>query len=236
MYAPSPTVIGARRIVSEPMNAPSPMTVLCFCAAVEVGGDGAGADVHVLAHLGIAQVREVVLLGARAEARVLLLRVVADLGAVTHLAAGSQVGEGPDVDVVADTRRSRSTLAQITQRSPIVELMIWLPDLITVSCPIRVSPRRITSGSSVTSGSISTVASITLLDPSMVTPDELQPLDDRRLHEVARLFQVGAIVDAAQRPFVGRVFLRPRHGRAALVGRDLDQARSGTAHPWSPTA
>src|SRR5262245_31326392 len=72
---------------------------------VVVGGDRPGADVHVLADVGVAQIREVVLLGSRPEPRVLLLRVVAYLGTVAHYTAGTTVREGTDADVVADLRR-----------------------------------------------------------------------------------------------------------------------------------
>ena len=54
--------------------------------AVVVGGDGAGADVHPLAHVGIAQVAEVMALGAGTDAAVL------DLGIVAQLDVGTDVG------------------------------------------------------------------------------------------------------------------------------------------------
>ena len=45
--------------VSLPMNAPSSIVVGCFCVAVVVAGDRAGADVDACADDGVAQVRQV---------------------------------------------------------------------------------------------------------------------------------------------------------------------------------
>src|SRR5437868_13863184 len=72
--------------------------------AVEVGGHRPGADVHVLPHLGVAQVAEMVLLGARADLRLLELREVADPAARTDAAARPQVAVRTDLDVLGDLR------------------------------------------------------------------------------------------------------------------------------------
>lgn len=52
------------------------------------------------------------------------------------------------------------TLAHIVHRSPMTESTMYEPDLMTVSRPMRVAPLSVTFGSSVTSSSISTVASM----------------------------------------------------------------------------
>src|SRR3972149_5996127 len=73
--------------------------------AVVVGGDGARADVHARADLGVAAVAAVVLLGARTPAALLHLGVVAELGAPADRGARAQVGEGPDGHLVLDLAR-----------------------------------------------------------------------------------------------------------------------------------
>src|SRR5262249_40822274 len=68
--------------------------------AVVVRRDRARADVHVLAHLRVADVAEVVLLGALADAAFLDLRVVTQLDAAADVRAGAEMAERPDPAVV----------------------------------------------------------------------------------------------------------------------------------------
>ena len=94
--ASSPTLTGARRMVSEPMNGAVADAGAVLADAVEVGGDGAGPDVHPLAHLGVAEVAEVVALRAPPEGAVLHLGVVAELDPAADAGALADVGEGAD--------------------------------------------------------------------------------------------------------------------------------------------
>ena len=102
---------GTSRVTTAPapVRAPGPMVTGCaqqrvdadegavaddgavLGLAVEVRRDGAGADVDLLADLRIAQIAEVMLLGARSQAAVLELRVVHDLAAGTDAAAGADM-------------------------------------------------------------------------------------------------------------------------------------------------
>ena len=70
--------------------------------AVVVGGDRAGPDVRAGADVGVAEVAHVVLLDARAEAAVLDLGVVAELGAAPDGEPGPEVANGPIVHLVLD--------------------------------------------------------------------------------------------------------------------------------------
>src|SRR3990170_3503635 len=63
---------------------------------VVIAGDGAGADVRLAADAGIAEVGEVLRLGAFAHDRLLDLDIVADAGPGADVGAVAQVGEGPD--------------------------------------------------------------------------------------------------------------------------------------------
>ncbi len=72
--------------------------------AVEVGGDGAGADVHRLADGGVAEIAEMMLLRPPAHPGALELGVVADAAARTNLAAGTQVAVRTDLDVLGNGR------------------------------------------------------------------------------------------------------------------------------------
>ena len=96
VIASSPIRTGATNTQSEPVLTRAPIQVRCLREAVVVGGDVAGADVGVLADVGVADVRQVRHLGALAQDRVLELHVGADAGAVAEHRAGAQVGEGPD--------------------------------------------------------------------------------------------------------------------------------------------
>src|SRR3990172_4305932 len=72
--------------------------------AVVVAGDRAGADVDVLAHGRVAEVREVVRLGAAPDPRLLRLHEVADLRLLPDVAPGPQVTEGPERRIVLHHR------------------------------------------------------------------------------------------------------------------------------------
>ena len=72
--------------------------------SIEVGGDRAGADVHVLPHLSITEVAEMVLLRAGADAALLDLREVADAAAGADVGSRPKVGERPDLDVLGHAR------------------------------------------------------------------------------------------------------------------------------------
>ena len=67
-----------------------------FAHAIEVGGDRAGADVHVGAEVGVAEVAQVVGLHAGGQAAVLHLHEVADAAIFAEYGLGAQLGEGTD--------------------------------------------------------------------------------------------------------------------------------------------
>src|SRR3954468_22928581 len=73
-----------------------------LAGAVVVGGDGAGADVRVLADLGVADVGQVGHLGALSDHRVLDLDKGAGLGALEQDGARAKVAERPDRGVAPD--------------------------------------------------------------------------------------------------------------------------------------
>ena len=70
--------------------------------AVVVAGDGAGADVDAGADDGVAEVVQVVGLGAFAEGDLLGFDEVADVGSFADAALGAQVGVGAEDGVVGD--------------------------------------------------------------------------------------------------------------------------------------
>ena len=73
-----------------------------FVDAVVVAGDGARADVDAGADDGVAEVGEVVGLGAFAERDLLGFDEVADVGAVADVAFGAEVGVGAEDGAVGD--------------------------------------------------------------------------------------------------------------------------------------
>src|SRR5437016_2867825 len=73
-----------------------------LCRAVVVAGDGARADVDGVADLGVANVREMVRLGAGAEAARLDLDEVADMDLPRQMGAGPQPRKRPDAAALAD--------------------------------------------------------------------------------------------------------------------------------------
>ena len=90
---------------SLPMNAPSSIVVWCFCRAVVVAGDRAGADVDVRADRRVAEIREVHRLRPGAEHRLLQLDEVADRARSRDVGVGAQVRERADARVVRDASR-----------------------------------------------------------------------------------------------------------------------------------
>ena len=94
--APSPIFTGATSAAFEPMKAPAPISVRCFCDAVVIAGDGAGADIGARADMGIADIGEVMGFDARFEMRVLQLDEIADIDAVIELRPAAQPRERPD--------------------------------------------------------------------------------------------------------------------------------------------
>ena len=79
--------------------------------AVVVAGDRPGADVRLGADLRVAEIRQVVRLGARAEFRGLHLDEVADMHLLAELGAGAQPGVRPD-----DAVRADDAAFQVTER------------------------------------------------------------------------------------------------------------------------
>ncbi len=75
--------------------------------AVVVGGDAAGAEVDPLADLRIAEIGQVIRLGAVAEARVLDLDEVADMNVRAEIGAGAQARERADLRTAGDLARRR---------------------------------------------------------------------------------------------------------------------------------
>src|SRR5438093_11364370 len=71
--------------------------------AVVIAGDRAGADVHALADPGIAEVAEMIRLGALTQLGFFHLDEIADLGRATDHRPRSQVGERPYRRVVFET-------------------------------------------------------------------------------------------------------------------------------------
>ena len=76
--------------------------------AVVVAEDGAGADVGALAHAAVADIGEVVGLGARLEPGVLDLDEVADVRACADVGARPEARERPDAGALARCARRRS--------------------------------------------------------------------------------------------------------------------------------
>ncbi len=87
---------------SEPTKAPSPMVVRCLLTAVVVAGDGACPDVDACADDGVAEVVQVVGLGAFAEGGFFGFDEVAHVGSVADAALGAEVGVGAEDGVVGD--------------------------------------------------------------------------------------------------------------------------------------
>jgi len=110
IVAPAPTFTGATSIVPEPMNAPAPISVRHFVRAVVVAGDGAGADVDLLADGGIAEIGEVVGLGAAPEFRLLHLDEIADVHVLVEPRLGPQPRERAHDRTRADHARSMTQL------------------------------------------------------------------------------------------------------------------------------
>jgi len=73
-----------------------------FVHAVVIAGDGAGADVDLLAHGAVADVGEVVDLAAVVHLAVLDLDEVADMHRLRQLGAGAEAGERSDAAIRAD--------------------------------------------------------------------------------------------------------------------------------------
>ena len=95
--------------------------------AVVVAGDGAGADVDAGADDGVAEVGEVVGLGAFAERGFLGFDEVADVGAFADVALGAEVGVGAEDGAVGDLGACRgcSRCGRVTL-SPRVEF--WMTE------------------------------------------------------------------------------------------------------------
>ena len=66
--APAPIVTGATSALFEPMKAPAPIDGAIFEEAVVIAGDRARADIGARADVGVADVGQMVGLGARARA------------------------------------------------------------------------------------------------------------------------------------------------------------------------
>src|SRR5207244_11130785 len=76
---------------------------LMLVSAVVIAGDRAGADVHALADPGIAEVAEMIRLGALPQLGFFHLDEIADLGRATDHRPRPQVGERPYRRVVFET-------------------------------------------------------------------------------------------------------------------------------------
>ena len=94
--APSPIVTGATSAVFEPMKAPAPIVVRYLLNAVVIAGDRAGADIGAGADVAVADIGEVVGLGAGAEPGGLDLDEIADMHVCLEHRAGAQPGKRPD--------------------------------------------------------------------------------------------------------------------------------------------
>src|SRR5262249_9018044 len=70
--------------------------------AVIVAGDGAGADIAARPHARIADIGEMIDLGALADPRLLHFDEITDMGIVTDLGPGPQPCEGTDAHAVGD--------------------------------------------------------------------------------------------------------------------------------------
>ena len=84
------------------MKTPSSIDRLVLGCAVVVAGDGAGADVDIRADRGIAEIGQVVGLGARAERRLLELDEVADVRLLADVGVRPQVRERADARAGCD--------------------------------------------------------------------------------------------------------------------------------------
>ena len=160
-----------------------------FAEAVVIAGDRAGADIGLLANGRIADIGQVIGLGALAEVGLLHLDEIADLG------------------VLAEPRPGRSRANGPTSRpSPIVAPSIWLKARIVAPSAIS------TPGPKTTCGSISHVAAELRVvgEPDGFRVDQGRALVQRLLAPAALPFdlevsELGAAVDAG-----GLVTGRPR--------------------------
>ena len=169
MVAPAPTLTGATSIAPEPMKAPSPISVRVLVRAVVIAGDGAGADIDLLADGRVAEVGQVIGLAARAEDAVLDLDEVADVHARGQAGARPEARERTDVAVGPMLARSMTQFGNTTVSSPISLSRI------TTFGPIRTRLPSFTTPSSTTLTSMSDVAA----DRDRATRVEAQRVDQR---------------------------------------------------------
>ena len=151
---------GATSALLEPMKAPSPIIVLIFEEAVIIAGDRARADIGAGADLGVAEIGQVVGLGALAEPRLLDLDEIADLGASRRSPRRAAAG-----------RRGRSR-----RRRAIVAPSIWL------KARMRAPSPTVTPGPKTTLGSIDDVAAEPRVEgePDRLRRDQGRALGHRR--------------------------------------------------------
>ena len=100
--APLPTRTGATSCVSEPMMHVVLDDGAVLVGAVVIAGDGAGADVDVAPHRGVADIGEVVGLGARRDLARLHLDEIADVHFLGERGAGAQPRVRADAAARAD--------------------------------------------------------------------------------------------------------------------------------------
>ena len=181
--APSPIVTGATNTLSRPGAAVPADDGAVLGDAVVVGGDRAGADVGALADLGVADVRQVRHLGARARSgRSWSRRTSRSCRRSARSRARPQVGERPDrrhrrrarapepwvrttLRPGADARRRSACVSGSDRRAR----------------STLVAPSSCTPGSRVTSGASSTPTSTHVVAGSTtVTPARIQPSSTRR--------------------------------------------------------
>ena len=146
----SPTVTGATNVLSTPVLTFLPIVVRPFGRAGlvrEVRGHVPGGDVRVLADVGVADVRQVRHLRARADPRLLDLHECARLRSRLENGSGSKVTERADRRTLADRRRRpRPRAARSRPRRPtLVEPRSTVNGWTTTSASSRRRRRRSTS-------------------------------------------------------------------------------------------
>ena len=112
-------------MVLQPMNAVISYRGAVFVVAVIIAGDAAAAEVAVCAYIGVAYIDQVGQLGALAQGGVFQLHKIAHLAAIAHHAAGTDVGEGADIDVITELSLVELAGVGYGSRCPIRSLESW---------------------------------------------------------------------------------------------------------------
>ena len=206
------------------------MTVGCFCDAVVVAGDGAGADVHLRADRRVAEVGQMIGLRARAQRRLLQLHEISDLCAFAHHRLRPQMRKRADRRALCNTRTDDE--AEVVdhrpdRRFPSPTMRTWL--WISQAAPIRLCPSIDTPGWITVSAPISDVG----IDVGRGRVDDRDAGGHQFFvlclsHDSAHFREFRAAVDA---PDFRGVVDDERFNRQLPPAVDGNQVRSGSTRP-----